>query len=210
MENVPLPSCTTWFCIERTTRRFAHEFRKNLLRKSGRQDRLSKTRDQGGVDLELAAQLELDLDEYPGKSRLRDYWRRADALGRGASFLDQGRYADQGLRELVALCSICEAYRRISGTLNRKEEMKSDAERRNAMELELDPKGKDFYGPLIALLTGGTVGAGFMAASSGSALATLAGALTALLSVFVGKIFQHPYFTVALRLRRIYLFPTFR
>jgi hypothetical protein len=168
-------------------RRFAQEFRVNLLRKYELQNRHSGIREVHRVDLELAAQFELDLDEYPGKSRLREYWRRAGALGRGVLF-GRGRYADQGLRELVALCSISEAYRRISGTLNRTQATKTDVERRNAVELALDLKGKDFYGPLIALLTGGSIGAGAMAVGSKPELAVLAGALTALLSAFSGKV----------------------
>jgi Cdc6-like AAA superfamily ATPase len=147
--------------------------------------------------LELAAKLELDLDEYPGPARLREYWRRAGALrygllrgARGSRRLDrlglQNGYqsfqlADQGLRELVALCTASEAYRRISGQINRKIQSKTDSQLKKEAIREWSSTVKDILAPLVALLTGGTVGAGVLVGSPSHPLAaTVAGLVGAL------------------------------
>ncbi len=124
--------------------------------------------------LELAAELQLELDEYAGKARLRDIWRRAGALRGGVlyaltsqpHFLHdelQGappRSLDQGSRELVGLASVCDAYRRISGKISRKDEVSSNVSSKEEHNRELDLKGKELSGPLVALLFGAAVGAG--------------------------------------------------
>ena len=125
--------------------------------------------------LEAPGQLALELDEYPGKARLREFWRRAAALpggllprsfeGSPGSSGDR-RVADQGIRELVALCSVSEAYRRISGTIQAKREDKAGAQRSDTRTRDVEMKGKDFLPPLITLLTGGAVASGVAAGTA--------------------------------------------
>jgi len=176
----------------------------------------TSNRAQQGELLELAAQLELELDEYPGPNRLRDYWRRLGVLKTGVIlphygwdprlqglpysadtrfeawfggysrfFINEG---DQGMRELVALCSACEAYRRISGTISRKDQSKAGLEEKAERKIEWSGAGKDFLAPLIALLTGGTAGVGVLAGSpSHPMVAALVGLLAALGTSLVMK-----------------------
>jgi hypothetical protein len=144
--------------------------------------------------VELAAQLQLELDEYSGKARLREIWRRGQALPHGILHpVNSGAAVarilpgDQGFRELVGLSSVCDAYRRISGKISRKDEQKAGASDKAERSVEIDAKGKDFAGPLIALLTGAAVGTGTLGVNGNPAIASLAGVLTALASMVVGK-----------------------
>lgn len=156
--------------------------------------------------LELAAQLPLELDDYGGEARLREIWRRCGALRYGVlyAFALEGwmlhddlkfdrRFhppfrPDQGLRELIGLASVCEAYRRISGKISRKDELKYSASGKTEQSADLDLKGKDLGAPLLALLAGGAVGAGSLVADAPPSAAALAGLLTALLGMVAGKI----------------------
>jgi hypothetical protein len=146
--------------------------------------------------LEAPGQLILELDEYPGKARLREFWRRANALSDGV--LPHRRIAtqkwavsNQGVRELVALCSVSEAYRRISGTIQAKTEDKAGAQDSATKTRDVDLKGKELFGPLITLLTGGAVATGVATLNPNNpnkiGIAAVAGILTALASAVVGK-----------------------
>ncbi len=133
--------------------------------------------------LELAAQFELDLDEYPGQARLRDYWRRIGVLEQGVLFpSSEDRRVGNGYSELVALASACEAYQRICGHFTRSQETSSDQERQSKAALELEVKGNALLKPLAALLAGGAVGAGLSAAGAPNALSIFGGAIASLLS----------------------------
>jgi hypothetical protein len=156
--------------------------------------------------LELAAQLQLELDDYTGKARLRDLWRRAGALTHGVLYAlaaqhqllhDDGdaravsarRVAGQGARELVALASVCDAYRRISGSISRKNEFKASASQQMERSLDASAKGGEVATPILAALTGASVGTG--AAVLGDAAASTAafvGVITALASMVLGKL----------------------
>jgi hypothetical protein len=145
--------------------------------------------------LEFPAQFELELDQYPGLARLREYWRRAGCLYGGVLFPERplpdayirsGRWRvrsreDQGVRELVALSSACEAYQRISGTINRKEQTKEAGETKTEAQIALNAKGSELFKPLIALLTGGVAGTGMLAANQAAPVtAVLTGLVAAL------------------------------
>lgn len=136
-------------------------------------------------DLELAAQFELDLDEYPGKARLREYWRRLGALESGILFSDANRRPGNGFRELVALSSACEAYQRIAGHFSRESKNTSGSSRESQSEFAVEAKGGEFLKPFTALLAGGAVGAGFAAIHANPATAVCVGLLTALASTAV-------------------------
>jgi hypothetical protein len=129
--------------------------------------------------LELAAQFELDLDEYPGEARLREYWRRCGALQTGVLFASEfgtnlntplghwqtrnARPLDQGFREIVALSSACRAYQRISGTINAKEEKRAGGKTETEGQISIDAKSAELLKPVIAILTGGLAGTGVLA-----------------------------------------------
>jgi hypothetical protein len=144
------------------------------------QERLQQRRLQSAGLLERAAQLELELDEYPGPERLREFWEAGNFLHSGVLFPESARPnlpPDQGLRELVALNTACEAYRRVSGTFEQaKEALKLSGEKNEQTERKWDPTIKELVTPLVSLVTGGLVGVGAAAAGKTDPfLATLTG-----------------------------------
>lgn len=152
-------------------------------------------------DLELSALFEMELDEYLDKAQLREFWRRADALDTGLFYRPRARPAstdpydnpsrylisDQAYREIVALSSLCEAYRRISGTINRKESNKDEGSQQNKVSSESEAKRNDLFGPLLTLLAGGAAASGASALEAKGAVAVLAGIVTAMVSSLVIK-----------------------
>jgi len=135
--------------------------------------------------IELASQLELELDRCPEPARLRQIWDQAGFLSSGVLFplMPQvlAERPDQGLRELVALASACQMYRRISGSFTSEEERKDELKRAAEASLAASSQGKDILSPLAALLTGGLVGTGAFAAGGASGpLAALTGVIAAL------------------------------
>jgi Cdc6-like AAA superfamily ATPase len=146
-----------------------------------------------GELMEFAAALELELDEYPGKSRLRHFWRTEGVLETGVLWpgsptAPSHRPADQGLRELVALCSACEAYRRISGTFTSKQEDKQGAKATEERKIEADLKGKEILGPIMPVLIGALAGTGVLATGVGDGPgAAFAGTFAAIASAFAFK-----------------------
>lgn len=165
---------------------------------------LSRTRPnwRSADAIELAAQFEVELYECPTPARLRQFWTRGRVLRRGVLDRDQNAWtvpsqprastywtiSSQGMRELVALSTVCEAYRRISGTFTREEQQKDAAELKTEATLGFEPSGKDLFGPLIALLAGGLVGVGLRQTGDvGGYAATLSGLAAALGSAAVMK-----------------------
>jgi hypothetical protein len=135
--------------------------------------------------LERAAQLELELDEYPGADRLRDYWRAGGFLDGGVLFPDPVQTSlprDQGLRELVAISTACEVFRRISGIFPTiKETQNLGASQNESASTGLDTTRRDLLTPAVSLLTGGLVGGGLFAGTGGAAVASTLGGLIAAL-----------------------------
>src|SRR6185312_11853925 len=142
-------------------------------------------------DLERALQFELELDQYPSVSRLHEYWRLSRSLASGVLFWNSGdprMEPGQAYRELVALSSTCQAYQRICGKLSRKDEKSLGGKTKVDAEVTMDAKGSELLKPLMALLTGGAVGAGLLAVNpGGTPLAVFAGLVTALLASFAVK-----------------------
>ena len=154
---------------------------------------------------ELAMHLQIELDDYTGKARLREIWRRCGALRSGVLYAHDdflirhdelreqqprmfGLPPDQGLRELVGVATVCDAYRRISGKISRKDATSSNVSGKTETTTEVDAKGKELAGPLIAALTGAAVGSGAAAANVATPVAVLAGVLTALAGMIAGKV----------------------
>ena len=130
--------------------------------------------------LELAAQLEIELFDRSNGSRLRELWRRAGALRSGVLFREP-RSADQGLREVVALMSVIEAYRRVSGTFTRQETSKrlDDATITSTTTVQA---AKDAFMPFLSVLTGGLAAVGVYAVSENIATATIGSLVAAIAS----------------------------
>lgn len=142
---------------------------------------------------ELAAQLEVELDRCPEPARLRQIWAQAGLLEDGVLFAPGPAVAaerpDQGLRELVALSSACEMYRRISGSFTSEQERKDEAKREAEASVAASSQGKDFFSPLTVLLTGGLVGTGALATGTTSGpIAALTGVIAALGAATVFKV----------------------
>jgi hypothetical protein len=151
--------------------------------------------------LELAAQLELELDEYPGPARLRAYWEEVGALPGGLLFTEAvvrshqrlGRSGhgfareDQGWRELTALATASEAYRRISGNLSRKDTLADSRSWVSEITGDLAAALKELAPPAMALFAGSAVGATALASGSGGLGSSLAGVAVALASVLFLK-----------------------
>ncbi len=173
----------TILCLHRAV---AHEvagaFRRRVLETAA-------TERQRREGLELAAQLAVELYECPGPMRLREIWSRGGFLdGSHPGVLFRTGEEDQGFRELVAISGACEAFRRISGTYQSKETTEDAAKTKTEAALATEA-GKDLFGPILSLLTGGLVGTGAVAlAGAGGIEATLAGILGALGASTVFKI----------------------
>jgi energy-coupling factor transporter ATP-binding protein EcfA2 len=150
-----------------------------------RQKPTSRMRDY--EQAELHAQLALELDECSGTMRLRDLWSRAGLLQRGVLFPFQLPY--QGFRELVALTSVIQAYRRIAGEVTRKQidSDKGKSEEKQSSSVETASKKQDLTTPLTALLTGGLVGTGAYAGTNEAISSVIAGIVAAFGSSVVLK-----------------------
>jgi hypothetical protein len=113
---------------------------------------------------ELAAQLELELDDFPDPARLREFWRRAGSLDSGVLFDAEHVPAfDQGLRELIALVSVNKAFQRIEADLKGQ---RTDISKQNAIaeaSAEGSVKLSELVGPIVSLITGGIVTGGVAA-----------------------------------------------
>jgi len=98
----------------------------------------------------MAAQLENELLESPSPARLRELWERGNFLASGVLFGDpDARYDDQGLRELVAVAGVCEAYRRISGRYKLEEKVTDAAARKLEASLGGTLAGRELFGPVL-------------------------------------------------------------
>jgi hypothetical protein len=162
---------------------------------------LSETDDESRrACVELAGQLALELDDYPGKARLREFWRRADALSNGVLPLRRkpdnrsdpslpsalGGANNQGINELIALCSVSDAYRRISGKIQATATDKFSGKDSSMRKRDSSFKGKELFTPLIPLLSGAGVTAGLATTAPAQIpLAALVGLLTAVFSSVV-------------------------
>jgi hypothetical protein len=133
---------------------------------------------------ELAAQFELELYECPSASRLRELWRLAGALQSGVLSPSRTREPDRAARELLALASTCEAYRRIAGKYRVEEEQRDAAQTKRESSFEIGAIGQYLVRPAVSLLSGAAVGGSLLArqgAGSDHALtAAAAGVLAAL------------------------------
>jgi hypothetical protein len=137
--------------------------------------------------MEVAATFEHELHDCPGPMRLRDFWTRLNVLQQGVLrppkvVFPTSRTAasSQGMRELVALSGVCEAYRRISGQFEKSDSDVDEVNRKLEAALAADTAGTRTVPAIASLLTGGLVGGG-LALAHGTALSATAGGLVAAL-----------------------------
>jgi hypothetical protein len=148
--------------------------------------------------LELSAQMELELFECPMPARLRQFWDRLRLLDAGVLFqplrnVQRGGPAfvasttrpDQGMRELVALAGVCEAYCRVTGTFSGEERRSESASREARASFEAAPS--PLVAPAVSLLTGALVGVGSALANAPGTASAAAGVVAALASAMVFK-----------------------
>ncbi|HYO77828.1 MAG TPA: hypothetical protein VE010_15320 [Thermoanaerobaculia bacterium] len=102
--------------------------------------------------LELSADLQVQLDRLPDLDRLRDYWRRIDALNGGVLFeraTDPGR----GVAELAALFSTGRVMRTFAGKYE--SSLQTEASRAGEGSVSLVTiDGQNLLPPLIGLVSG--------------------------------------------------------
>ena len=126
--------------------------------------------------VELAAQLQLGLDNAPSRATLRAFWQRIGALQRGvfwsSFYFGAGISArvrstlwvpnpppDQGMRELVALSTAAQAFQVVSGAISYETVKKESVENESALKNEFKLDLKDAANALVGLAAGGLVGA---------------------------------------------------
>jgi hypothetical protein len=155
---------------------FARRFREQAIR-SG-----STMRERAEL-LELAADLQVQLDRQPDLDRLRDYWRRVNALDGGVLF-ETVTEAGRGVSEVTALFSIGRVMRTFAGKTESSLATEAKRAQEGAVSL-VTIDGQNLLPPLIGLVTGVAVWSALPEASdvlvrSLSALLTGFGAVLAL------------------------------
>jgi energy-coupling factor transporter ATP-binding protein EcfA2 len=142
----------------------------------------------------LAAGLELELDEFPDPARLVEFWRRLGRLDTGilrwsrvgTSVGDRFEQSDHGLREIVALASLNEARRRVSGSL--KSELQGSESGKREAEISISGQTGEITKVIVSLLGGTAATAAARVAGGTSPTGSLlAGLLTALGTLFILK-----------------------
>jgi len=110
---------------------------------------------------ELAAHFDLLLDTAPSLVNLRELWQRLGLLESGVLF-SSPRPFGQGSKELIALASAAQAYRRISGQEKIQRQERSAEEQESVEERSTTFASPDLSRALIGIFAGAAVGAGFI------------------------------------------------
>lgn len=141
---------------------------------------------------ELAAQFDADLMECPEGERLRSYFARVTGTDAGKTLSSGvlgrngvGSASMQAAAELLALSSISDAYKRISGEYARTDKTTSELVRTLETQLGQNTASKEYLTAILPLITGGVAGVGAHAAGSGGLTATVSGVLAAFAAVVI-------------------------
>jgi Cdc6-like AAA superfamily ATPase len=143
-----------------------------------------KQLDEGASDAdelaELAARFQIELTEAPPAYRLQEYWECAGLTKEGVLFgANNGRGAQQGLREMVVLSGVSHVYQRISGRIEEADRRRNGQASTSETTTGVDSKLIELFKPLTSVVAGGAVGAA--GALGGSPVwAVVLGVLTAL------------------------------
>jgi hypothetical protein len=130
---------------------------------------------------EFGAQLRLTLDGAPSAGTLRFFWNRIGALKSGVLFEDAD--PDQGVREILALASAADAYRRCAGQFTQARTDALSAGEKAEAKTELSASGKEISKVLLGLASGVAAGATAAALTHNTPAIALAGAITTLVSM---------------------------
>lgn len=139
--------------------------------------------------VELAAQLDLEMTDGLTASRLRTFWSKIDALERGvlfdwssiAAFHYRQRllYRDVGMREILVLAFLGQAFQVISGKIEEKQKQSEASKAERSSTLKTAFEIKNLLAPFAGLLTGGVVGGQVAVHQKDPATAVLLGLITA-------------------------------
>jgi hypothetical protein len=126
--------------------------------------------------LDIAAQLRLDLDRAPETALLRGYWERltgdagstvTNAMSAGIVWPQQigmsfaaGGLPDQGAREIVALATAAQAFQVCSGAVKYEQSRKDSTSYERTMETKAGIDPKDAVNRIVSLAIGGLLGLG--------------------------------------------------
>jgi hypothetical protein len=158
----------------------AHEFARCFRRRA---NAVAATEREKSDLMELAADLQVQLDRQPDLDRLRDYWSRVKSLDRGVLF-DAATDSGRGVAEVTALFSIGRAMRTFAGTTE--SQMETEANRRQEGSVSLvTVDGQSLLTPLIGFASGALI---WNAVPGGSATKTIASILTGLGAVLALKV----------------------
>ena len=124
---------------------------------------------------EVVGELVLELDDAPDFHVLRKLWKKAGFHKHGVLFEGYNLRArkdpdgrntsqDQGVRELVALSTAAQAYRKVSGEYEKSEVGKSTDEKEISTEVKLGVQAKELKNLILTLVSGGAVGAAYFMA----------------------------------------------
>lgn len=155
-------------------------FRRRIIERDGQGHR------QEALDgLEMAAQLQLELDREPEVARLRMLWDHINRLDSGVLFPDMKtgpEQVDRGLTEIVALASAIQVNLRINNNVSHETKESEDKAQVDARTSEFGGKVNEIMKPLLPILTGGATTTAtfsslgpFMAVLSGIAVSLAAG-----------------------------------
>lgn len=116
---------------------------------------VAKTEREKSELLELAADLQVQLDRQPDLDRLRDYWNRVGALDGGVLY-KSAKETGRGAAEVTALFSIGRVMRTFAGTLESSLSTEDSRKRDSSVSL-VTIDGQSLLPPLIGLVTGAVV-----------------------------------------------------
>ncbi|MCG8460072.1 MAG: hypothetical protein MI919_27635 [Holophagales bacterium] len=151
----------------------AHRYQRKLRRTSERRGRSEPGLSPEAAE-ELAGQMRLALDSAPQPEELRELWRRAGCLGSGVLFHSTTVPQGQGIRELVALASAAQAYRKVLGREERRATESGGASSESSISARASLSGSGLSKVLMPLAAGGAGVAGIALGNAGAGLGVAA------------------------------------
>ncbi len=140
--------------------------------------------------LEIAAQIQLELDQAPDPATLRGFWYRFHALDQGvlwpqriARAIGAAGFGGQGLREIVAVATVAQIFEVCAGKVEFTKTKKDKATAENRAGADKPQGVEAFWAALPGLGLGAALGAGAAGTIAQSVPASLAGALLGALAL---------------------------
>jgi hypothetical protein len=140
--------------------------------------------------LEIAAQIQLELDQAPDPATLRSFWYRFHALDQGVLWpqrvgraIREAGFGGQGLREIVAVATVAQIFEVCAGKVEYTRTKKDKSQAENRSGGEAGQGLRDLFGALPGLGLGAVLGAGAAGTLAHSVPAGLAGGLLGALAL---------------------------